>query len=322
MDIEGLLPGAEHQVVVRAASGSVDVNVATPVPPPGAELYRFATISDLHLGSDHFGFFKQMTDRIDDPEPFALRSARSAVEAAVAWGAEHLVIKGDVAHHGRDEDFDQVGELIDGFPDLPVTLLPGNHDVDQEEVGLPDHVGKRRTPYERDVSHLDRPGVRLVMGDTTITGAGTGTLERVGERLLDAAATSDRGVVLLIHQQLQRSDPVRYWPPGIPRREAEGFLDRLASARPDAVVTSGHTHRNRARHHGTVLITEVASTHHWPGVWAGYAVHEGGVRQVVRRIGGRRIIGWHEYSKNATLSVWQRYAQGRLDQRCLTHHWA
>lgn len=321
LDLEGLTPGRRYEIDIRSASGSVIEQARTPMPPPGAELYRFATISDLHLGSDHFGFFKRMVDRSDHHEPFAFRSAVSAIEAARAWGAEHVVIKGDAAHHSRTSDFELVGRLVDHFADVSISLLPGNHDVDQRETSLPAQVGRRGIAYEPAVSALDRPGVRLVLGDTTITGAGPGTLQRVGDDLIDAAASSDRGVVIVVHQQLQRRDPVRYWPPGIPGHEADSFLDRLASARGDAVITSGHTHRNRARRHGGLLISEVAATHHWPGVWAGYAVHEGGIRQVVRRIGGDDIIHWHEYSKNAVLSVWQHYAVGRLDQRCLSHQW-
>ncbi len=321
VDVGPLRPGTDHRFVVQFEDRRLELAATTPIPPPGPELFRFATISDLHLGSDHFGFLKQMVDTADDPVPFAVRSARGAIDEATAWGARHLIIKGDAAHHSTNDDFAAVGELVDRSPDLPMSMVPGNHDTDQRECPLPASVGRRRLAYERSVSHIDLPGIRIVLGDTTILGHGIGTLDRIGDGLIETAAAADRGVFIAVHQQLQQRDPVRYWPPGIADREASPFLDRLAAVRPDAVVSSGHTHRNRARRHAGVLITEVAATHHWPGVWAGYVVHEGGIRQVVRRIGSSDVIAWHEYSKNAVLSVWQHYAPGRLHHRCVQQTW-
>ena len=322
VDIEGLEPSTAYQLTVEVAGTSETCSARTLTPPPGAELFRFATISDMHLGSDHFGASKRMRDRSSHPEPFALRSASNAINAALAWGAKHLVIKGDAAHHSRPADFELLGELVDRHANVPMSLLPGNHDNDLRAVPLPETVGKRALRYERGVSHLDVPGLRIVVGDTTITGVGSGTLHAIGDALLNTSAESPSGTTFLaVHQQLQVHDPNRYWPPGIPSDQSDPFLDRLHQARPGAVVTSGHTHRNRSRQHKSVLITEVAATHHWPGVWAGYVVHEGGIRQVVRRIVDADIVDWHEYSKNAVGSIWGRYAPGKIEQRCLVHAW-
>lgn len=319
--VSGLQPARQHDIVVHTTSGTERLSATTLSAMPGPERCRIATISDLHLGSDHFGAAKQMREFPERAEPFAFRSAVAAIRSAIEWGATHLIIKGDAAHHGRQPDFAELGRLVDLFPDLPMSLLPGNHDTDEREMELPDTVGERALPFERDVSHLDLPGLRVVLGDTTIAGEGPGTLERVGDALVTAASEAAGGALVAVHQQLQTDDPNRYWPPGIPSKESTPFLDRLDGAAPGAVVTSGHTHRNRARRHGSLLVTEVAATHHWPGVWAGYAVHDAGIRQVVRRI-GHDVIEWHEYSKNAVGSLWQRYATGRLDQRCIVHEWS
>ncbi len=322
LDLEGLQPDTTYEITLEVAGTRRTCSARTISPPPGPELYRFATISDMHLGSDYFGASKRMADRAKHPEPFAIRSASDAIGAAATWGAQHLVIKGDAAHHGRPSDFELLGIVVDRHANVPMSLLPGNHDTDERDMSLPATVGKRALRYETHVSHLDVPGMRIVLGNTTITGRGPGTLRDVGDDLLTAAAESPTsGVMLAIHQQLQKTDPNRYWPPGIPNSESDSFLDRLDRARPGALVTSGHTHRNRSRHHRSLLITEVAATHHWPGVWAGYVVYEGGMRQVVRRIVGPDIIEWHEYSKNAVGSLWGRYAPGTLAQRCLVHNW-
>lgn len=322
IDIEGLQPNTAYEITVDVAGTRATCAARTLQPPLGEELYRFATISDMHLGSDHFGASKRMWDRSGHPTPFAVRSADDAIRAATTWGAQHLVIKGDAAHHGIAGDFALLGDLVDQHPNMTMSLLPGNHDTDVRDVALPASVGRRELPYEIGVSHLDVPGMRIVLGNTTVVGEGPGTLRNIGDDLLTAAAESPTGQALLaVHQQLQVHDPNRYWPPGISSRESTAFLDQLHDARPGTVITSGHTHRNRTRHHQSVLITEVAATHHWPGVWAGYVVHEGGIRQVVRRIVGPDIIEWHEYSKNAVGSLWGRYAPGSLSQRCFVHPW-
>ncbi len=322
VDVKQLPPGTEVTVVVNWPGGRRELTATTLVPPPGEELGRLATISDLHLGSDHFGFLKQMREHGEEKEPFAFRSAEAAIGEAIDWGATRLIVKGDAAHHGRAEDFDMVGRLLDSFPGIPVNLLPGNHDVDfKGGAQLPDGVGSRQIRYVRTTDHLDLPGLRLVLGNTTIERHGIGTLRVVGSELLERAGSSDRPVLMAVHQQLQQHNTTRHWPPGIKGSEARPFLDQLGAVNRQALVTTGHTHRNRARRDGTTLLTEVGSTHHWPGVWAGYVIHEGGIRQVVRRIGAPSVVPWHEYSKNAVLTVWQRYAPGPLDQRCLAHTW-
>lgn len=322
VDLSGLEAATSYEITVAVNGSTTSCSVRTLAAPPGAELFRFATISDMHLGSDHFGVTKRMVDTSSHLEPFALRSADDAIRSAIGWGARHLIIKGDAAHHGRPADFQLLGQLVDRHPSMPMSLLPGNHDTDVREISIPETVGERQLPYETHVSHLDVPGLRIVVGNTTITGQGPGTLRSVGDDLLSAASEApDAGAFVAVHQQLQTNDPNRYWPPGISSSESHPFLDRLDQVRPGAVVTSGHTHRNRSRMHRSVLVTEVAATHHWPGVWAGYVIYEGGIRQTVRRIVGPDVIDWHEYSRNAVGSIWGRYASGRLSQRCLVHTW-
>ncbi len=324
----GDLPsGSPLTVEISWDGGRRSLPFRTLPPPPGELVARIATVSDLHLGAKHWGFFKTMTERRagwsgEGGEAAPFRSAHAAITEAQAWGAQQLIVKGDAAHHRRADHFSEVGRLLDGFADLPTLLLPGNHDVDDRgDAPLPDTVGHRRVPYIRDVEFRDLPGIRLIAGDTTIEGAGKGTVSTIGDHMIELAAASDRPVLVATHQQFQRYPITTHWPPGVAAPESTGFIARLGAANPNAVVTSGHTHRNRAHQLGSVLHTEVASTRDWPGVWAGYAVHEGGIRQVVRRIAAPDAIAWHEYSKNAVLGVWQYWSPGRLKDRCLVNCW-
>jgi hypothetical protein len=106
-------------------------------------------------------------------------------------------------------------------------------------------------------------------------------------------------------------------PPGVPARDANPFLDAVAAAHPATVVTSGHTHRHRARRHGPLLVTEVGSTKDYPGTWAGYLVYEGGIVQTVRRVMAPEAIRWTERTARMFGGAWGRWSPGRLDDRCV-----
>jgi hypothetical protein len=322
LDLDGLLPNRPVDIDLRWPGGGATLRTRTVPSPPGRLLTRLATISDMHLGARVWGALRTMTDDSGHPVPHPYRCASAAIAEARAWGASFLIIKGDTVHHECDDHFAQLGRLVDEHPDLPMLLLPGNHDVDGRPGRIPASVGSRALPFIRSVDHVDLPGVRVVGADTTIAGRGTGTVERTDRLVGELAGEADRAVFVAIHQQLQPTRLPRSWPVGIPAPESTRFIERLDAVDPPVTISSGHTHRNRSRIDGTTLVTEVASTKDWPGVWAGYAVHEGGIRQVVRRIADPAAMAWTEYSRGALLGLWGRWSPGPLGQRCLSHHWS
>lgn len=328
--VDRLPSNRSHQIELSWANGGATTLTATTLPsPPGELLSRFATISDLHLGANHWGALKTMIEKAHYDTPHPYRCASAAIDEAVAWGAELLVIKGDAAQHESASDFASLGQLVDEHPQLPMLLIPGNHDVDGEgndgEGGattIPLTVGERRLPYTRSVAAHDLAGARILAVDTSIPNRGRGNLSRTAGAVLDEAARSDRPLYIGLHHQLQRNRLPRHWPIGIGAVESRQFLDKLNGLTQPVVVSSGHTHRNRARSHGDVLITEVGSTKDWPGVWAGYSVYEGGISQVVRRITRPDAIVWTEYSRGALNGLWAMWSPGALDERCISHRWA
>jgi hypothetical protein len=70
-----------------------------------------------------------------------------------------------------------------------------------------------------------------------------------------------------------------------------------------------------------MVITEVGSPQHYPGTWAGYVVHEGGIRQVVRRVAAPDAIAWTEQTRRSVLGVWARWSPGRIQDRCFSIAW-
>jgi hypothetical protein len=322
--VDGLAPGAAHDVVVSGRGlpdGPVRLPARTLTPPPGALLHRIATISDAHIGSTTTGYLHTITEKPAPEEPHPVRCARAAVAEAGAWGAGELVVKGDLVDHSDPAWWGLAAEVLSCF-DGPVSLVPGNHEWsprgDRDPVGRAAAHGLAVTTP---LGHHDRPGVRLVLVDSTVPGRDPGRLHDLAGAVADLAAEADAPVLVAMHHQLTSWPVPTYLPVGVPGPDAHRFLDALAAANPHALVTSGHTHRHRRRHHGPVTVTEVGSTKDFPGTWAAYEVYEGGIVQTVRRIAEPSCIRWTDHTRRAAGGIWQRWSPGRLADRCFTRTW-
>lgn len=317
--VDGLPTGTAVDVVV---DGSRAATATTLVPPPGRELFRLATVGDLHVGDGHtFGVLPTVVDPGGEDDSPILRSTRAALAELAAWGAQMIVAKGDLTHHGSADEFALAGRLL-AAPGLPVVATRGNHDVRSGHVdGRPILAAAGIELAAGGIAVRDVAGLRVVVADVTLPGRHPGSFRGVGPAVLDAVASAPGPALLATHHQLQRLPFPTHWPPGVLGPESGRFLRSLAQANPRMLVTSGHTHRHRARRVGPLLLTEVGSPKDHPGTWAGYVVHEGGIRQVVRRVMAPDVLRWTEDTARALLGIWGRWSPGRLGDRCLTHHW-
>jgi hypothetical protein len=232
------------------------------------------------------------------------------------------VVKGDATNHGRRSEWSAFGSLVEGA-DLPVDVLPGNHEARAERELDADEalVALGLKPLDG-VRFVDHPGIRLVLVDSTIPGNHhRGTLEPIADAAVEAVGDAPGPAMVVMHLNLRAFVIPHFWPPGVSPREGRPFLDRLAAANPRVLVTSGHTHRHRRKDHRTVVTTEVGSPKDYPGTWGGYVVHEGGIRQVVRRVAAPDCIRWTEYTRWAAGGVWGLWSPGPLGHRCFTHTW-
>jgi hypothetical protein len=298
--------------------------VTTLASPPGAELFRFATLSDLHVGAIDFGFRSTMVERPVPDEAHPVRATRTAISELTSWGAQLLVIKGDLTHKGRSKDWDAVGRLL-AEARIPVEIVLGNHDW-YGAPGEPD-------PYEalasygydttKPVRRLDVPGLALVLVDSTTRGTEHLQigLQPLHDEIVDTVGGPGVPAFIALHHYFQRLPIPAMWPPGIPSYDAKLLLSRLAAAHPATMISSGHTHRHRRRFVGPLVLTEVGSPKDFPGTWAGYVVHEGGIRQVVRRVAAPDVLGWTDYSARAVGHAWGKWSPGLRGHRCFTHRW-
>ncbi len=350
--VDGLTPQHHHTIRFMAGSAVVATRSIRTLPSPrGDELFRFATISDLHLGRGQRGYRGPLahigpgaTDHgSDDPHAVASRwdvvdegsadrisegpddpplvCARAAIAEAIDWGAELLVVKGDLCEETLDDPWDQAASLLNGLP-IPVMILPGNHDTWKRRQFEPEEGASRRgLTLTRGVEHLDVPGLRLVLADSTVTDSGWGRVARHAEEVAQLLGEADTAAFVATHHQPQRFSVPLYWPHGIPGPDARRFARSLRAANPSVLVSSGHTHRNRRRRVAGVDWTEVSATNHFPATWAGYKVHEGGISQTVRRISAPDALAWSEQTRRWLGGIWALWSTGELSDRSFTIDW-
>lgn len=315
--LEGLPPAAATEVLVQGPGGTATVAVATPPPPPGRELARLATVSDCHLGSKGFG----QLPRYPTP-PGAVRAClEAAVAEAVRWGAQLVVCKGDLTQDSSPAEWGEGADVL-GAAGVPVLVVPGNHDRLGDDALAVRTLGGAGIPLVvGGAGHHDLPGLRVVAADVTVPWHHGGRAAPVRDEVASLVAGAPGAALVAVHQQPQRFRRTTHWPPGLAGPDADAFLAAVAAANPATLVTNGHTHRHRRRRHGPLVLTEVGSTSDYPGTWAGYVVHEGGITQTVRRVAAPAALRWTESTRGAYLGSWGPWAAWRRDARCFSHAW-
>jgi 3',5'-cyclic-AMP phosphodiesterase len=325
--VEGLAPKRTYEALDPA--GRVLASFRTLAPPPGAELVRFATVSDTHVGERGFGLLPRFRE---DPsrsssDAYPARCVRAAVAEAAAWGASCIVAKGDLTWTGRSFQWETVAEALATSP-VPVHATVGNHDVVPRAVDGRDVLGRHGIIASRAVEPIDLEGIRIVMGHSADRGHRYGVIDGVQRDEIVRLAREAPGpsgkqgpVFFTTHHYV---DPLPFrsrYPRGIRRMEGSTLLRELAVANRRTFCSFGHSHRHRRKVQFGLPSTEVGSTKDYPGVWAGYAVHEGGIRQVVRRVAEPSCIQWTEPTKAVLGGFWGWWSPGRRSWRCFSWTW-
>jgi len=151
-----------------------------------------------------------------------------------------VVITGDIANDGRDEEYTALVQILERFP-LPVHLLPGNHDEPATMIarfGGSGYLGGGAAAHY----FLDYPGTRLIALDTHVPGQPGGHLGAEQLAWLDRTLRGSTGpAVIALHHP-----PI---PVGLP------FLDGMSLNNPAdlaavtarhpqvALILAGHAHR-------------------------------------------------------------------------------
>ncbi|MGH2749685.1 MAG: metallophosphoesterase family protein [Actinomycetota bacterium] len=261
--------------------------VRTPaIEPPGEVLFRFAVLGDLHIGS---------------------RLASEMVRAAIAdinrSGAELTIQMGDIANHGKRDEFAQAAAIMRALS-MPWEVIVGNHDMYSTEE-------ERLVGREYFCEHFSRPpdgklleykGHRFALLDSAeevaspfapynlVTGQFTdgsgGAIVRGAlttpqhEILAEVAEPDSLPAFVFLHHPAQ---PFSSFPPIVfGLRDADsGRLHAVSDSGNVCGIFAGHTHRNKvSRPFGRVPVTEVAIPRDFPFGYGlvdvtarGYAYH-------------------------------------------------
>jgi hypothetical protein len=320
--VDELEPDTEYRITAtpKGADATRPHTVRTLPVLPGEELTRLSTVSDIHIGERSFGQLPRVFERPEPAVPHTVRCASAAIEEWTSWGSRHVVFKGDLVDHGARAEWDTLASLLETVPQ-PWTLMLGNHETMKRgrlqatdvltEMGLP----------TAPVRTTDLPGLRIVLVETAIDDRGHGRV-RDAASAADAVGETELPCLVVIHHHIQRLPVPTFWPPGIASISGNRFVRSLRRANPKILITSGHSHRHRKRLIAGVPHVEVGSVKDYPGVWAGYVVHEGGLRQVVRRVCPPDCLQWTDKTRSVMLGAWKVFSPGTLGDRCFVYRWS
>lgn len=305
----GLAPDTDHE--------REGVSFRTLPALPGERLTTVATVNDVHFGETVCGLIEGdegpesgpvFTSEPGEP-PYPETMNDAVAEEIEAASPDAIVVKGDLTNDGIDEEYQAFLRCYGRFGDR-LTHVRGNHD------------SYRGQSYAAGTREVVLPGVILAVLDTTKPFAASGWVPAEQLEWLDElAARADRPVLVFGHHHP--------WPPGSARRsetyfginpsDSERLVDVVARRPRIAGYFAGHTHRNRVRRFaetGEVPWVEVASVKDYPGAWAEYRVHDGGIAQIVHRARRPDALRWTERTRHMFGGLYWEYALGPLGARC------
>jgi predicted phosphodiesterase len=292
------------------------VAFATLPRPAGERLATVATVNDVHFGETECGRVEGHDVgpvlSSEGGEPYPLIMSQAAVAEIPDCAPDLVVAKGDLTSRGTPEEYAAFEAVYRPVFGDRLVVTRGNHDHPA--------AGACFDVPPVDVRELD--GVLVVVVDTSRPGAAGGRLsaEQLDE-LDERAARADRPMLVFGHHPLPDPEVEQFM------GEASGLDPGSSSALMALVVRrpriagyfAGHTHRNRVRRlpeTGPVPFAEVACTKDYPGSWAEYRVHEGGVVAVHHRVRAAEALAWSERCRAMFFGLYPKWALGELAERC------
>ncbi len=286
------------------------------LPAPGELLATFAAVNDVHFGEVECGIIDGSdigpTFRAapgDPPYPEVMN--RGAVAEIRALDPDVVLVKGDLTSNGTVEEYEAFRAVYEPAFGDRLTVVRGNHESYH-------HARMASEPHQEVVL----PGAVLALLDTSVDGepSGTVTAEQL-EWIDELGARADRPVLLFGHHHLgdrassEKADRTF----GIDVDASEALLAVVARRPRIRGYFAGHTHRNRVRRFATtgdVPWVEVACVKDYPGTWAEYRVHDGGIVQIHHRISTPEALAWTEQTRHMYAGLYHDYAFGTLEDRC------
>ncbi|MEU8222310.1 metallophosphoesterase [Kribbella sp. NPDC048915] len=180
---------------------------------------------------------------LSDPHLDGSEEARSRLRRVTSYvrscAVDVVLVTGDLADHGLPAEYDELAGELD--LDVPVLVLPGNHDVSQPlRAGLAAFVKSSGTGHPVHQVHDVGP-LRLVLVDSTVPGADHGLLSADSLTWLDGVLRDAHDGPLFVamhHPPLELHHPVMdQWM----LNDRDAFAEVL-TGRPVTAILTGHVH--------------------------------------------------------------------------------
>lgn len=285
--------------------------------PDGALLATVTAVNDLHFGETTCGLVSGMdlgpglsSPAGAPPYPIVMNTAAAAEMDRLDPVA--VVVKGDVTAAGSSEEYRAFETCYRPTFAARLHVIRGNHDNPAPGPAFD------APPFEA----VEVPGAVLALLDTSRPGEGGGFLDAGQLHWLDDLAAAAETPVLVFGHHPCFQPGATDWVGdgshlGIPDSAA---LVEVVARRPAIVgYFAGHTHRNRVRRFeatGQVPFAEVGSVKDFPGSWAEYRIHEGGILQIHRRLAEPAALAWSEECRALFAGLYPAYAAGEVADRC------
>ena len=208
--------------------------------------FLIAQLSDPHIGADWIA-----------PDPATLLSA--AVAAVGRVGPDVVIVSGDLVENADEAEYQQVREALEPL-DVPVHVLPGNHD---DRDALHRHFGVPGAGGEPVQYAVELGPLRLVVVDSTAPGHEHGELdgERLGWLDRELAGAPERPTLVAMHHP-----PLCTGAPAVDaialRDDARRALGEVLERHPQVLkVVAGHVHRTVGSEVGGRAVLAIPSTY-------------------------------------------------------------
>lgn len=317
---EKLEAGTDYRLALTNGGVRAALGFRTLDGPEAREVASFATIDDPHFGEPSLAVLGRRGSVVEisgGGHPHWELMNEDAVDEINVLGVDAVVVKGDVTHDGRPEQFAAAARTLARLRP-PCHVILGNHDA----YGGVD--GYQALCQPRAPRNVEIGGWCLLLLDTVDRGGRGGILPQAQRRWIERALARTgarrQPTLVLMHHQPVPEQHTQGLPDSIGLAdEASRYLVRLLSRHPQVRgVLAGHTHRNHLAWSpgaAAVPLVEVSSSKDFPGVYAHYRLYEDGTfRQEVRRISSPRALR-HSARCEAILGPYRGLFLGGLASR-------
>lgn len=356
-ELRGLTPGTRYYYRCRADHTGDSASLLGPsefttlVPPPGRELFSFATMTDTHVGQESVATLvirnKVMHRgvRWHDPGlPFWRLAVGAAIDEINAGPAAFTIVKGDITDRGSPDAVGLARELL-GRLRQPCYVVRGNHD--------------RLSPFlrtfglERSWYSFNHEGVHFVVLDSEPLAEGGADLEpQLAWLADDLREHAGEWVFVFVHRPLNPhlarasgaalSEEVLQMSSGLVGKVygpgAEGIIKQATGHKPQiapahaarlagmfrshgriAGVFAGHLHRNHVGYWpeqtGNMPYVETASTKEYPCGYSMTRVFTGGYMHTYHVSPDPRSLEWSAMSQDAYARLGLQSKAGSVAER-------